>query len=90
MVTVGHGAIASNIDPRVPGAGDHVTLQGGLTCDVECRTADRLCKGRKRHSKTKDKRRNSQKNAGDLLSSGYLPVNPAGRALGDSFCEPEA
>jgi hypothetical protein len=35
MISVGHGAIAANIDPRVSGARDHITLQGGLARDVE-------------------------------------------------------
>jgi hypothetical protein len=35
MITVGHRAIAANIDPRVSGARDYVALQGGLAGNVE-------------------------------------------------------
>ena len=70
MIAVADGAIAANIDPRMPGAHDHVTLQGGLAGDVERGAADRLCQGGERHAEPKRKGGNSQKNTADLQCAG--------------------
>src|SRR5437870_1659807 len=77
MITVGRGAIATYIDPRVPGAHDHITFQRGLAGDGDRGAVDRLSHSGERHAETEGKRRNSQKSAGNLQTSTWLPVTCA-------------